>query len=220
MSMNVGGDNSDVMVDINTTPLIDVMLVLLIMFIITIPIQTHAVKMNMPIGPSSPPLTEPVIIRIDVDFDGQIGWNGEIVPDRATLESRLRAVALEPNQPEVHLRPNKLVQYETVAMIMASAQRLGVTKIGLVGNEQFLKDLNVVEDDQEVRLRIHASGMVEGLESHAAGNSAVANDRDHLALNALLLGGQGHTHSRGDAGGGVAHAEAVVFAFSALGEAR
>jgi biopolymer transport protein ExbD len=138
MNVGSGGDNSDVMVDINTTPLIDVMLVLLIMFIITIPIQTHAVKLNMPIGPSSVPPAPPVIIRIDVDFDGQIGWNGEIVPDRATLEAKLFAVAQEPDQPEVHLRPNKLVQYETVAMIMASAQRLGVTKIGLVGNEQFL----------------------------------------------------------------------------------
>ncbi len=140
MAMNVGsgGDDSDVMVDINTTPLIDVMLVLLIMFIITIPIQTHAVKLNMPIGTPPPSTREPVIVRIDVDFDGQIGWNGEIIPDRATLESRLAAVAAEPDQPEVHLRPNKLVQYETVAMIMASAQRLGVTKIGLVGNEQFM----------------------------------------------------------------------------------
>jgi biopolymer transport protein ExbD len=140
MAMNVGsgGSEDEVMVDINTTPLIDVMLVLLIMFIITIPIQTHAVKMNMPIGPSSAPPTPPVIIRIDVDFDGQIGWNGELVPNRANLESRLMAVAVLPDQPEVHLRPNKLVQYETVAMIMASAQRLGVTKIGLVGNEQFM----------------------------------------------------------------------------------
>jgi biopolymer transport protein ExbD len=140
MAMNVGSgdDDSGVMVDINTTPLIDVMLVLLIMFIITIPIQTHAVKMNMPIGPSSVPPKPPEIIRIDVDFDGQIGWNGEVIPDRATLESKLRAVAAEPDQPEVHLRPNKLVEYETVAMIMASAQRLGVTKIGLVGNEQFM----------------------------------------------------------------------------------
>mgnify|MGYP000901999078 FL=1 len=140
MAMNVGsgGDDSDVMVDINTTPLIDVMLVLLIMFIITIPIQTHAVKLNMPIGTPPPSTREPVIVRIDVDFDGQIGWNGEVIPDRATLESRLAAVAAEPDQPEVHLRPNKLVQYETVAMIMASAQRLGVTKIGLVGNEQFM----------------------------------------------------------------------------------
>lgn len=140
MAMNVGSasDEGDVMVDINTTPLIDVMLVLLIMFIITIPIQTHAVKMNMPIGPSSAPPTPPEIIRIDVDFDGQIGWNGEIIPDRRTLESRLQTIALQADQPEVHLRPNKLVEYEVVAMIMASAQRLGVTKIGLIGNEQFL----------------------------------------------------------------------------------
>jgi biopolymer transport protein ExbD len=140
MAMSVGSDSGedDVMVDINTTPLIDVMLVLLIMFIITIPIQTHAVKMNMPIGPASTPPKPPEIVRIDVDFDGQIGWNGEVIPDRATLEARLREVAAQPDQPEVHLRPNKLVEYSTVAMIMASAQRLGVTKIGLVGNEQFL----------------------------------------------------------------------------------
>jgi biopolymer transport protein ExbD len=138
MNVGSGGAEDEVMVDINTTPLIDVMLVLLIMFIITIPIQTHAVKMNMPIGPSSPPPKPPEIIRIDVDFDGRIGWNGEVIPDRNTLENRLAAVAALPDQPEVHLRPNKLVQYETVAMIMASAQRLGVTKIGLVGNEQFM----------------------------------------------------------------------------------
>ena len=143
MSMNVGSASEDedggVMVDINTTPLIDVMLVLLIMFIITIPIQTHAVKMNMPVpSNAAPPPKPPEIIRIDVDFDGTIGWNGEIVPDRATLEQRLQAVAAQADQPEVHLRPNKLVTYKYVAMIMASAQRLGVTKIGIVGNEQFL----------------------------------------------------------------------------------
>ena len=139
MGMSVGsGGNDSPMVEMNTTPLIDVMLVLLIMFIITIPIQTHAVKLNMPIGTPPPSTREPVIVRIDVDFDGQIGWNGEIVPDRATLEAKLAQVAAEPDQPEVHLRPNKLVEYKTVAMIMASAQRLGVTKIGLVGNEQFM----------------------------------------------------------------------------------
>jgi biopolymer transport protein ExbD len=141
MAMNVGAgsEEGDVMVDINTTPLIDVMLVLLIMFIITIPIQTHAVKMNMPVPTkNAPPPKPPEIIRIDVDFDGTIGWNGEIVPDRATLEAKLVQVAAQPDQPEVHLRPNKLVTYKVVAMIMASAQRLGVTKIGIVGNEQFL----------------------------------------------------------------------------------
>ncbi len=144
MAMNVGNSNSDeeeVMVDINTTPLIDVMLVLLIMFIITIPIQTHAVKMNMPVpNNAAPPPKPPEIVRIDVDFDGTIGWNGEIIEagNRAAIETRLRAVAAQADQPEVHLRPNKLVTYKHVAMIMASAQRLGVTKIGIVGNEQFL----------------------------------------------------------------------------------
>jgi biopolymer transport protein ExbD len=137
--MNVGTDNSDgePMIEMNMTPLIDVMLVLLIMFIITIPIQTHAVKMNMPVGPSAPPPVPPEIIRIDVDFDGTIGWNGVIV-ERPELESKLATVAAQANQPEVHLRPNKLVTYKVVAMILASAQRLGVTKIGIVGNEQFL----------------------------------------------------------------------------------
>jgi biopolymer transport protein ExbD len=138
--MNVGTDNSDgePMIEMNMTPLIDVMLVLLIMFIITIPIQTHAVKMNMPVGPSAPPPVPPEIIRIDVDFDGTIGWNGEIIADRPALEAKLATVAAMADQPEVHLRPNKLVTYKVVAMIMASAQRLGVTKIGIIGNEQFL----------------------------------------------------------------------------------
>ena len=140
MSMQVGesGDDDAPMMDINTTPLIDVMLVLIIMLIITIPIQTHAVKLNMPVGPSAAPPKPPEIVRIDVDFDGTIGWNGTIVPDRAELENKLAMVAAMPDQPEVHLRPNKLVSYKVVAMVMASAQRLGVTKIGLVGNEQFM----------------------------------------------------------------------------------
>jgi biopolymer transport protein ExbD len=139
MQVGSGGSDDDVMIDINTTPLIDVMLVLIIMLIIiTIPIQTHAVKMNMPIGPSTPPPKPPEIIRIDVDFDGTIGWNGTIVADRTDLENRLAQVAALPDQPEVHLRPNKLVTYKHVAAVMASAQRLGVTKIGIVGNEQFM----------------------------------------------------------------------------------
>ncbi|MEO7853502.1 MAG: biopolymer transporter ExbD [Rubrivivax sp.] len=140
MSMNVGsgGGEGEPMIEMNMTPLIDVMLVLLIMFIITIPIQTHAVKMNMPVGPSTPPLTQPEVVRIDVDFDGTIGWNGVIVADRDELEAKLSRVAQMPDQAEVHLRPNKLVTYDVVAMILASAQRLGVTKIGIVGNEQFL----------------------------------------------------------------------------------
>ena len=139
MGMSVGSSSEDdMMVDMNTTPLIDVMLVLIIMLIITIPIQTHAVKMNMPVGPSSTPPKPPEIVRIDVDFDGTIGWNGTVLADRADLENRLSQLAALPDQPEVHLRPNKLVTYKHVAMVMAEAQRLGVTKIGIVGNEQFM----------------------------------------------------------------------------------
>jgi len=140
MGMNVGsaGDD-DMMIDMNTTPLIDVMLVLIIMFIITIPVQTHAVKMNMPVNANSaPPPKPPEIVRIDVDFDGTTSWNGEVVAGRGDLQARLYRIAQLPDQPEVHLRPNKLVTYKHVAMVMAEAQRLGVTKIGIVGNEQFM----------------------------------------------------------------------------------
>jgi biopolymer transport protein ExbD len=144
MAMSVGpgsasGQEPDVMIDINTTPLIDVMLVLLVMLIITIPIQLHAVNLNMPVGNPPPPLEQPQVVTIDVDFDGTIYWNGEMIPDRATLEERLAQAAAMPVQPEVHLRPNKLAEYKDVAAVMASAQRLGVVKLGLVGNEQFVR---------------------------------------------------------------------------------
>ena len=139
MAMPAASERDDApMLEMNMTPLIDVMLVLLIMFIITIPIQTHAVKMNLPLPASAAPPVPPQIVRIDVDFDGSIGWNGTIVADRAELETKLAAIAALPEQPELHLRPNKLVPYKVVAMILASAQRLGVTKIGIVGGEQFL----------------------------------------------------------------------------------
>ncbi|MCU9954572.1 MULTISPECIES: ExbD/TolR family protein [Burkholderia] len=143
MGMNVpsGGGNAepDVMVDINTTPLIDVMLVLLIMLIITIPIQMHSVKMDLPVGNPPPPATPPEIVQIDIDFDGTTTWNGAPVPDRAALEAKLTQVAAEPVQAEIHLRPNKLVPYKDVATVLASAQRVGATKIGLIGNEQFMQ---------------------------------------------------------------------------------
>jgi biopolymer transport protein ExbD len=141
MSMQLGGGGGDpeVMVDINTTPLIDVMLVLLIMLIITIPIQLHSVNLNMPVGHPPPPPTPPIVVQVDVDFDGTIFWDGVAVPDRETLEAKLKSVADQPDQAELHLRPNKLAQYKYVAEVMASAQRIGVTKIGLIGNEQFVK---------------------------------------------------------------------------------
>jgi biopolymer transport protein ExbD len=139
MSLNTGGGDPDVMVDINTTPLIDVMLVLLIMLIITIPIQLHTVNLNMPAGNPPPPTAEPVVVTIDIDFDGTVLWNGEALADRTALESKLAQAAAIPDQPEVHIRPNKLVEYKSVATVLASAQRLGVTKLGMVGNEQFVK---------------------------------------------------------------------------------
>jgi biopolymer transport protein ExbD len=141
MNIGAGGGSQDpdVMVEINTTPLIDVMLVLLVMLIITIPIQLHSVNLNMPVGTPPPPTEKPQVITVDVDFDGTIYWNGDVVADRAALEARLTDAAAQPVQPEVHLRPNKLAEYKDVAAVMASAQRLGVTKLGLVGNEQFVR---------------------------------------------------------------------------------
>jgi biopolymer transport protein ExbD len=143
MSMTIGSASSpepEVMMDINTTPLIDVMLVLLVMLIITIPIQLHAVNLNMPTGNPPPPLVIPEVLKVDIDDVGRIWWNGEVVPDRATLEDKLRNAAQQAVQPEMHLRPDKNAKYEIVAAVMASSQRLGLTKIGIVGSEQFIDD--------------------------------------------------------------------------------
>ena len=139
MAMHIGSGRSDepeVMMDINTTPLIDVMLVLIIMLIITIPVQLHAVNLNMPQA-SVPPRVKPEVITLDIEASGRLLWNGEALPDRAALEARLKAAAAQPDQPELHLRANRAVEYGVVATVLASAQRLGVTKLGMVGNEQF-----------------------------------------------------------------------------------
>jgi biopolymer transport protein ExbD len=143
MAMNVGSGSSsgepDVMIDINTTPLIDVMLVLIIMLIITIPIQLHTVNLNMPQGTPPPATREPTVVTLYIDFDGTVFWNDEALADRNALEARLSNAAAMADQPEFHIKPNKLVEYKSVAMVLASAQRLGVTKLGMVGNEQFVK---------------------------------------------------------------------------------
>ncbi len=128
-------DDAELMLDINTTPLIDVMLVLLIMLIITIPVKLDAVNLDMPVAASAPP-KPPAIVTIDIDFDGTVLWNGVALGDRSALEARLSQVAAAADQPEVHIRPNKLVEYKAVAMVLAAAQRLGVTKLGMVGDEQ------------------------------------------------------------------------------------
>ncbi|MFT7773793.1 ExbD/TolR family protein [Roseateles sp.] len=141
MAMNVGSPSGsgEVLSEINTTPLIDVMLVLLIMLIITIPVQLHSVNLNLPQGASTPPAKPPEVVRIDVDADGSIQWNGEPV-QASEIETRLQAqVAALPEQPEVHLRPNKRVPYDAVAQVLAAAQRVGVTRLGVTGHEQFVE---------------------------------------------------------------------------------
>jgi biopolymer transport protein ExbD len=142
MGMNVGktSGDPDVMIDINTTPLIDVMLVLLVMLIITIPIQLHSVNLNLPTGNPPPPLVIPEVVKIDVDSSSAVYWNGEALPNREALEERLAAAASQAVQPELHLRPDKNARYEIVAAVMASSQRLGLTKIGIVGSEQFIDE--------------------------------------------------------------------------------
>jgi biopolymer transport protein ExbD len=143
MSIEVGsdgGDLSEVMVDINTTPLIDVMLVLLIMLILTVPVLTHAVRLDLPVAASVPPPVAPAIVRIEVAGDGTVLWDGEAVATVAELERRFRAIAVMTPQPEVHLRPDAKVRYGRVATVMAAAQRARVTRFGIVGNERFMAD--------------------------------------------------------------------------------
>ncbi|GGE58899.1 ExbD/TolR family protein [Niveispirillum cyanobacteriorum] len=140
MSVGPGPEDGSVTPEMNTTPLIDVMLVLLVMLIITIPVQTHAVKLDMPAGPPPPQtnVVEPEVITIEVDFDGTVIWNGTVLNSREEMEQQMQLKAAQQPQPEVHLRPNKLVKYKYVAAVLASAQRLGLNKIGMVGNEQFM----------------------------------------------------------------------------------
>ncbi len=140
MGMNVGNNSGDgdVLVDMNTTPLIDVMLVLLIMFIITIPIQLHSVNMNMPPASNVKPPVEPEIVKIDINEASQIFWNGVMIADRSELEAKMAAAAALATQPEIHLRPNKLAKYAIVAYVMAASQRAGLVKMGILGHEQFL----------------------------------------------------------------------------------
>ena len=140
MGISVGAaDDGGVMVEMNTTPLIDVMLVLLIMFIMSLPVQTHAVKLDMPRpNQNTNPPAPPVVHTVEVDFDGTVIWDGNVTQDLPQVTRYLASVAASQPQPEVHLRPHRLAKYDTVAKILAIAQRLGVKKIGFVGNEQFL----------------------------------------------------------------------------------
>ena len=138
MAMSVGsGGEGEVLVEMNTTPLIDVMLVLLTLLIITIPIQTHAVKLDMPRPNDTPPPIPPETVELQVDFDGTKLWNGNVVQSMADLDSYFKNAASQPVQPEIHVSVNRLARYDSVAEVLAHAQRLGVTKIGFVGIDQF-----------------------------------------------------------------------------------
>ena len=136
MSVGSGGDDGS-MCDINTTPLIDVMLVLLIMFIITIPVMTHAVKLDMPRpNDAPPPPVKPEVIDVEIDFDGTILWNGTPVGIDA-IEGYFRTEAQKDPQPELHLRPDKRSRYDVTARVLASAQRNRMKKIGFVNVAEF-----------------------------------------------------------------------------------
>ena len=125
--------------DINSTPLIDVMLVLLIMLIITIPVQLHSVNLNMPTG--NPPVNtvKPEVVRLDIDSRSIVMWNGTPVADISELERLMAEQSARPVQPEVHLRPDRAAKYDVVAAVLATAQRNGLTKLGVVGSEQFVE---------------------------------------------------------------------------------
>ena len=143
MAMNGGspggdGNEPEVMMDINTTPLIDVMLVLLVMLIITIPIQLHSVTLEMPVGTPPANLVKPEKIQIDIDDKNTVYWQGLPVT-AAELEQKMQEAAQLNPQPEVHLRPNKNAQYAVFANVLASTRRIGLNKIAVIGAEQFVQ---------------------------------------------------------------------------------
>jgi len=137
MAMNVGGSSSGPMCDINTTPLIDVLLVLLVTLIITLPIMTHAVKLDLPQQNQPPPQNvQPQVIDLEIDFDGTIVWNGTPV----TLQQLDGYFATESKidpQPEIHLNPDGMAKYGVVAKVLAAAQRNRMEKIGFVNTSEF-----------------------------------------------------------------------------------
>ncbi len=145
MGMNVGSSSGsgepEVMMDVNTTPLIDVMLVLLVMLIITIPIQLHTVNLDMPPPSSNPPVNDPIVHVVMIDFDGTVYWDENALASLDAVNAKMQEVGAMNlgDQPEIHIKPNKLVDYGVVASVMASAQRNSVKKMGMVGNEQYVK---------------------------------------------------------------------------------
>jgi len=138
MSMSVGTSQQE-MCDINTTPLIDVMLVLLVTLIVSLPIMTHAVKLDMPNAnnPPPPPNQLPEVIDLDIDYDGTVVWNGTAVTSMAQLEGYFHSETTKDPQPEIHLRPDRRTRYDVVARVLAGAQRNHMRKIGFVNVAEF-----------------------------------------------------------------------------------
>ena len=137
MGMNVGSnDDDDVLLDVNMTPLIDVMLVLIIMFIITIPIPNNAININLTNGAPPPQSNEkpPEIINLKLDAQGKIFWNGQPVENKQALENLFMTVSKKSEQDQIKLQPDRMTEYKQVAMVMAMAQRLNITKIGIESN--------------------------------------------------------------------------------------
>ena len=138
MAMSVGNAGSGVMCDSNTTPLIDVMLVLLVTLIVSLPIMTHAVKLDMPQTNNPPPPDQrPEVIDLEIDFDGTVVWNGTVVQSLNQLEGYFHEEANKEPQPEIHLRPDRRVKYDSVAKVLAAAQRNRMKKIGFVNTSEF-----------------------------------------------------------------------------------
>ncbi|KPJ82281.1 MAG: biopolymer transporter ExbD [Gammaproteobacteria bacterium SG8_30] len=131
MAVSVSGDSSDPMVEPNVIPLVDIMLVLLIIFIITIPVMTHAVKIDLPRETNQPTVTKPENINLSIDFDGTIYWNESMI-DHSTLLNYILQEAVKDPQPEVHIRADKRVRYEYVADVLFNLQRGGLMKIGFI----------------------------------------------------------------------------------------
>ena len=139
MSMAVGDrDENEPMMDMNTTPLIDVMLVLLIMFIITIPVQTHAVKIDLPVPTENESVVDPVKNKVMIDAAGTITWNGTPI-DLAQLATYLEQTKALPVEPELQVQPDPYARYIVVDRVMAVIKRSGVGKLGFVGNEQYAR---------------------------------------------------------------------------------
>jgi len=142
MSMNTGplggAAEPELMMDINTTPLIDVMLVLLVMLIITIPIQLHAVNMALPVGTPPVNLVKPEKIQIDIDERSVVYWQGLPV-NGEELDANMSRVAQQAAQPEIHIRPNKDATYAVFANVLAASKRKGLTKMAVIGSEQFVR---------------------------------------------------------------------------------